>query len=72
MRKLTGTTALALLLATGAQAADLKLVEVITSPERTETLTEMVSAWEEETGNTVEIVSLPWGQALPAPARCVC
>ena len=71
MRKLTGTTALALLLATGAQAADLKLVEVITSPERTETLTEMVSAWEEETGNTVEIVSLPWGQAFEKFATMV-
>ncbi|WP_425049414.1 ABC transporter substrate-binding protein [Psychromarinibacter sp. S121] len=71
MRRLTGTTALALLLATGAQAADLKLVEVITSPERTETLTEMVSAWEAETGNTVEIVSLPWGQAFEKFATMV-
>lgn len=71
MKRLTASTALALLLATGAQAADLKLVEVITSPERTETLKEMVAAWEQETGNSVEIVSLPWGQAFEKFATMV-
>lgn len=64
MKRLTSATALALLLAGGAQAADLTLVEVITSPERTETLKSLTDAWAEETGNTVEIVSLPWGQAF--------
>ena len=55
----------------GALAADLTLVEVITSPERTETLEALVSAWEEETGHTVEIVSLPWGQAFETLATMV-
>ena len=55
----------------GAGAADLTLVEVITSPERTETLEQLVTAWEQETGNTVEIVSLPWGQAFETLATMV-
>ena len=55
----------------GASAADLTLVEVITSPERTEVLEGLVSGWEEETGNTVEIVSLPWGQAFETLATMV-
>ncbi|WP_246082605.1 ABC transporter substrate-binding protein [Rubellimicrobium rubrum] len=59
------------LTAGGAWAADLTLVEVITSPERTETLEQIVSAWEQETGNTVEIVSLPWGQAFETLATMV-
>ncbi len=71
MRRLTTSTALALLLATGAQAADLRLVEVITSPERTETLKGMVAEWEEATGNSVEIISLPWGQAFEKFATMV-
>lgn len=71
MKTLTASTALALVLATGAQAADLKLVEVITSPERTETLKGIVAEWEEATGNSVEIVSLPWGQAFEKFATMV-
>ncbi|SFG39236.1 carbohydrate ABC transporter substrate-binding protein, CUT1 family [Palleronia marisminoris] len=71
MKRLTCATALALLAAGGTQAADLTLVEVITSPERTETLESLTSAWEEETGNTVEIVSLPWGQAFEKFATMV-
>lgn len=71
MHRLTCATALALLTAGGAQAADLTLVEVITSPERTETLESLVSAWEDETGNSVEIVSLPWGQAFEKFATMV-
>lgn len=68
-RLLTGA-ALALV-AGGASAAELTLVEVITSPERTEVLEGLVSAWEQETGNTVEIVSLPWGQAFETLATMV-
>ena len=71
-RRLTLMTAAAALAIGGqAQAADLTLVEVITSPERTETLQEIVSGWEEKTGNTVEIVSLPWGQAFEKLATMV-
>lgn len=48
-----------------AMAAKLQLVEVITSPERTEVLKKMVTAFEAANpGTTVEIVSLPWGQAF--------
>ncbi|PZX14356.1 carbohydrate ABC transporter substrate-binding protein (CUT1 family) [Palleronia aestuarii] len=64
MRRLALTTALTGAIAGTAGAADLRLVEVITSPERTAVLEEMTQAWAEETGNTVEIVSLPWGQAF--------
>lgn len=71
-RRLTLMTAAAALAIGGhAQAADLTLVEVITSPERTETLKEIVSGWEQSTGNTVEIVSLPWGQAFEKLATMV-
>ena len=71
MKALTVTTALALVLATAAEAADLKLVEVITSPERTETLKGIIAEWEKDTGNSVEIVSLPWGQAFEKFATMV-
>ncbi|SHI65505.1 ABC transporter substrate-binding protein [Wenxinia saemankumensis] len=67
---LAGASALALI-AGGAAADDLTLVEVITSPERTEVLEGIVSAWEEETGHNVEIVSLPWGQAFETLATMV-
>lgn len=50
----------------------LKLVEVITSPERTETLKSIVSKFEEANpGTTVEIVSLPWGEAFQKFATMV-
>ena len=65
------TSAALALFAGGASAAELTLVEVITSPERTEVLEGLVSAWEQETGNTVEIVSLPWGQAFETLATMV-
>ena len=43
----------------------LQLVEVITSPDRTEGLKGQVAAFEKENpGVTVDIVSLPWGQAF--------
>lgn len=63
-------TALALM-AGGAMAENLTLVEVITSPERTVTLKEMIASWEEETGNSVTVVSLPWGQAFETLATMV-
>ncbi|MDR3473264.1 MAG: sugar ABC transporter substrate-binding protein [Devosia sp.] len=50
----------------------LKLVEVITSPERTETLKEIVKSFEAANpGVTVEITSLPWGQAFEKFATMV-
>ena len=69
--RLLAGAAMAVLAAHGAAAADLRLVEVITSPERTETLEQLVSEWEQETGNAVEIVSLPWGQAFETLATMV-
>ena len=67
---LLGATALAL--ATTAQAQDLKLVEVITSPDRTETLRALVDEFEAQNeGVSVEIVSLPWGQAFEKLATMV-
>ncbi|WP_114089918.1 sugar ABC transporter substrate-binding protein [Thalassospira profundimaris] len=50
----------------------LKLVEVITSPERTETLKNLVKEYEDANpGVTVEITSLPWGQAFEKFATMV-
>ena len=65
--------ALAGLLGTAAWAdTNLKLVEVITSPERTETLQQMVDEYEAANpGVTVEITSLPWGQAFEKLATMV-
>jgi multiple sugar transport system substrate-binding protein len=70
---LTGLTAAAVLFSTAAFAqTELKLVEVITSPERTETLQAMVDEFEAANeGVTVEIVSLPWGQAFEKFATMV-
>jgi multiple sugar transport system substrate-binding protein len=58
----------------GIAAADttLKLVEVITSPERTETLKGIVKSFEAANpGTTVEIISLPWGEAFEKFATMV-
>ena len=66
--------ATAALLAAGQAKADttLKLVEVITSPERTETLKEIVKRFETANpGVNVEITSLPWGQAFEKFATIV-
>lgn len=53
------------LCAGAAFAETLKLVEVITSPERTETLKSIVSTFEADNpGTTVEIISLPWNEAF--------
>lgn len=50
----------------------LKLTEVITSPERTETLKELVKTFEAANpGTTVEITSLPWGEAFEKFATMV-
>lgn len=66
-------TALAALMSTAAYAdTALKLVEVITSPERTEVLKGMVAEFEKQNpGVTVEITSLPWGQAFEKLATMV-
>jgi multiple sugar transport system substrate-binding protein len=58
----------------GTAAADttLKLVEVITSPERTETLKGIVKDFETANpGSHVEIISLPWGEAFEKFATMV-
>ena len=50
----------------------LKLVEVITSPERTETLKAIVKGFEgANPGAHVEIILLPWGQAFEKFATMV-
>lgn len=72
--KLLGTlTASAMLIASTAYAeTSLKLVEVITSPERTVVLQQLVDEYEAANpGVTVEIVSLPWGQAFEKFATMV-
>ncbi len=65
-RHLLAATALSCLFALPASADTvLKLTEVITSPERTETLKGLVKTFEEANpGTTVEITSLPWGEAF--------
>ncbi len=51
---------------------NLKLVEVITSPERTVVLQGLVDQYEADNeGVTVEIISLPWGQAFEKLATMV-
>jgi multiple sugar transport system substrate-binding protein len=50
----------------------LQLVEVITSPQRTEVVQKLVDQYEEANpGVTVEITSLPWGQAFEKLATMV-
>ncbi|MQT15111.1 ABC transporter substrate-binding protein [Segnochrobactrum spirostomi] len=64
MSTLFATTALA--------DTTLKLVEVITSPERTETLKSIVGKFEAANpGTKVEIISLPWGEAFQKFATMV-
>src|SRR6185369_13959934 len=58
----------------GSASADttLKLVEVITSPERTEVLKGIVQGFETANpGTHVEIISLPWGEAFEKFATMV-
>ncbi|MGI9493333.1 MAG: ABC transporter substrate-binding protein [Geminicoccaceae bacterium] len=63
----------ALLLSGTAQAeTTLQLVEVITSPQRTEVLEGMIAKFEEANPDvTVEVTSLPWGQAFEKLATMV-
>lgn len=73
LKKLLIATALTTLLA-GPALADttLKLTEVITSPERTKTLRDIVKTFEDANpGVHVEITSLPWGQAFEKFATMV-
>ncbi len=74
MKKLlTGLSAAAMMMASASYAdTTLKLVEVITSPERTVVLQGLVDQYEADNpGVTVEIVSLPWGQAFEKLATMV-
>lgn len=68
-----GLGVVAMLTATSANAdTTLKLLEVITSPERTEVLQGLVDGYEEANpGVKVEIISLPWGQAFEKLATMV-
>lgn len=73
IRTLIAATGLSVLMA-GTALADtkLQLVEVITSPERTETLKQIVADFEKANpGTTVEIISLPWGEAFEKFATMV-
>ncbi|MGC3940097.1 ABC transporter substrate-binding protein [Roseobacter sp. EG26] len=72
-RMFAGLSTAAALMASAAWAdTTLKLVEVITSPERTEVLQGLVDGFEADNpGITVEIVSLPWGQAFEKLATMV-
>jgi len=73
MRTLIATALLASLMASSALAdTTLKLVEVITSPERTQTLQSLVSKFEADNpGTKVEIISLPWNEAFQKFATMV-
>jgi multiple sugar transport system substrate-binding protein len=73
MRTLWLAGASALLLGGSALAqTNLSLVEVITSPERTETLKQLVGEFEAANpGVTVEITSLPWNEAFEKFATMV-
>jgi multiple sugar transport system substrate-binding protein len=73
IQRLLLATALATTFAGSALAQNtLKLTEVITSPERTETLKSIVKSFEEANpGVKVEITSLPWGQAFEKFATMV-
>lgn len=72
MKKLLAATCLSALMAGAAHAETLKLVEVITSPARTETLEQIVATFEEANpGTDVEIISLPWGEAFQKLATMI-
>ncbi|WP_337267860.1 ABC transporter substrate-binding protein [Oryzifoliimicrobium ureilyticus] len=71
-RLITATLFTAMMAGTAFADTTLKLVEVITSPERTETLKTIVSKFEQENpGTKVEIVSLPWSDAFQKFATMV-
>jgi multiple sugar transport system substrate-binding protein len=74
MKKMFSAALFTAALLSGTALADtkLKLVEVITSPERTETLKSIVAKFEAENpGTTVDIISLPWGEAFQKFATMV-
>lgn len=73
MKKLlAGAGLLVALLGSAASAETLKLVEVITSPERTEVLKGMVDGYKAANpGVDVEIISVPWGQAFETVATMI-
>ncbi len=73
MKRLLTAALLTALMASSALAdTTLKLVEVITSPERTETLKSIVGTFEAANpGTKVEIISLPWGEAFQKFATMV-
>ena len=73
MKRLLTAALITTLMASSALAdTTLKLVEVITSPERTETLKSIVAKFEAENpGTKVEIISLPWGEAFQKFATMV-
>ena len=74
MKKLLCTTLLSFGMLSGTAFADttLKLVEVITSPDRTKVLEQTVSRFEKNNpGVKVEITSLPWGQAFEKLATMI-
>lgn len=69
---LTAAAFTALMSGTALADTTLKLVEVITSPERTVTLKSIVSKFEAANpGTKVEIISLPWGEAFQKFATMV-
>lgn len=69
---LAGAGLLAALLGSAVSAESLKLVEVITSPERTEVLKGMVDGYKAANpGVDVEIISVPWGQAFETVATMI-
>ncbi len=73
MKKLVAAAFFTAMMA-GTALADttLKLVEVITSPERTETLKSLVSKFEAANpGTKVDIISLPWNEAFQKFATMV-
>ncbi|NJO38461.1 MAG: sugar ABC transporter substrate-binding protein [Rhizobiales bacterium] len=74
MKQLLSGASLAAILLTGTAQAEttLQLVEVITSPQRTEILEGMIAKFEEANPEvTVEVTSLPWGQAFEKFATMV-
>jgi multiple sugar transport system substrate-binding protein len=73
MKRLLTAAFITTLMASSALAdTTLKLVEVITSPERTETLKSIVGKFEAANpGIKVEIISLPWGEAFQKFATMV-
>ena len=74
MKRLLLATTLAVALTAGPAVAQtkLQLVEVITSPQRTEVVQKLVDGYEAANpGVEVEIISLPWGQAFEKFATMV-